>query len=160
MNEQSYTDTFYKVYRIYQFILMFHGMKDSMKKRDWQNTTRIIMLRLLLLSCFSHVWLCATPQMATHQVPLSLGFSRQEYWSGWPFLSPMQACMLSLFSHARLYATTRTAAHSQTPPSMGLPRQEYWSGLPFPSPTYYYIILQIKTSETFQSKEICLRKIY
>ena len=94
MNEQSYTDTFYKVYRIYQFILMFHGMKDSMKKRDWQNTTRIIMLRLLLLSCFSHVWLCATPQMATHQVPLSLGFSRQEYWSGWPFLSPMQACML------------------------------------------------------------------
>ena len=26
--------------------------------------------------------------MAAHQVPLSLGFSRQEYWSGLPFLSP------------------------------------------------------------------------
>ena len=33
MNEQSYTDIFYKVYRVYQFILMFHGMKDPMKKK-------------------------------------------------------------------------------------------------------------------------------
>ena len=32
---------------------------------------------LLLLSCFSHVRLCATPQTAAHQAPLSLGFSRQ-----------------------------------------------------------------------------------
>ena len=44
---------------------------------------------LLLLSSFSHVWLCATPQTAAHQAPLSLGFSRQEYWSGLPFPSPM-----------------------------------------------------------------------
>ena len=35
-------------------------------------------------SCFSHVWLCATPGTATHQAPLSMGFSRQEYWSGLP----------------------------------------------------------------------------
>ena len=48
------------------------------------------MLLLLLLSCFSPVWLCATPQMAAHQAPLSLGFSRQEHWSGLPFPSPMQ----------------------------------------------------------------------
>ena len=44
---------------------------------------------LLLLSCFSHVRHCATPQTAAHQAPLSLGFSRQEYWSGLPFPSPM-----------------------------------------------------------------------
>ena len=37
---------------------------------------------LLLLSCFSRVWLCATPQTAAHQAPPSLGFSRQEHWSG------------------------------------------------------------------------------
>ena len=42
---------------------------------------------LLLLSHFSHVRLCATPQTAAHQAPLSLGFSRQEYWSGLPFPS-------------------------------------------------------------------------
>ena len=44
---------------------------------------------LLLLSHFSRVQLCATPEMAAHQAPLSLGFSRQEQWSGLPFLSPM-----------------------------------------------------------------------
>ena len=34
------------------------------------------------------VWLFATPWTIAHQVPLSMGFSRQEYWSGLPFLSP------------------------------------------------------------------------
>ena len=34
---------------------------------------------LLLLSCFSCVQLCATPEMAAHQAPLSLGFSRKEH---------------------------------------------------------------------------------
>ena len=44
---------------------------------------------LLLLSHFSRVRLCATPQTAAHQAPPSLGFSRQEHWSGLPFPSPM-----------------------------------------------------------------------
>ena len=43
---------------------------------------------MLLLSCFSRVRLSATPQTAAHQAPLSLGFSRQERWSGLPFRSP------------------------------------------------------------------------
>ena len=30
----------------------------------------------------SHVWLLATPWTAAYQAPLSMGFSRQEYWSG------------------------------------------------------------------------------
>ena len=46
-------------------------------------------LLLLLLSHFSRVQLCATPEMAAHQAPPSLGFSRQEHWSGLPFPSPM-----------------------------------------------------------------------
>ena len=45
-------------------------------------------LLLLLLSHFSRVRLCATPQTAAHQAPPSLGFSRQEYWSGVPLPSP------------------------------------------------------------------------
>jgi len=44
---------------------------------------------LLLLSCFSHVWIYATPQTVAHQAPPSLEFSRQEHWSGLPFPSPM-----------------------------------------------------------------------
>ena len=47
------------------------------------------LLLLLLLSHFSRVWLCVTPEMAAHQAPPSLGFSRQEHWSGLPFPSPM-----------------------------------------------------------------------
>ena len=49
----------------------------------------LIMLLLLLLSQFSPVRLCAIPEMAAHQAPPSLVFSRQEHWSGLPFPSPM-----------------------------------------------------------------------
>ena len=36
----------------------------------------------------SRVRLLATPWTAAHQAPLSMGFSRQEYWSGVPLPSP------------------------------------------------------------------------
>ena len=49
----------------------------------------VLLLLLLLLSRFSRVQLCATPSTAAHQASLSLGFSRQEHWSGLPFPSPM-----------------------------------------------------------------------
>ena len=40
-----------------------------------------------MLSRFSHVQLYVTPWTVACQAPLSVGFSRQEYWSGLPFLS-------------------------------------------------------------------------
>ena len=46
---------------------------------------------LLLLSHFSRVWLCVTP---------SLGFSRQEHWSGLPFPSPMNKSEKWKWSHS------------------------------------------------------------
>ena len=49
---------------------------------------------LLLLSHFSHVRLCATPYTAAHQAPPSLGFSRQEHWSGLPLPSPSSSADL------------------------------------------------------------------
>ena len=48
------------------------------------------MLLVLLLSRLSCVRLCVTPEMASHQAPPSLGFSREEHWSGLPFPSPMR----------------------------------------------------------------------
>ena len=36
-----------------------------------------------MLSYFHHVWLFATLGTAAHQDPLSMGFSSQQYWSGW-----------------------------------------------------------------------------
>ena len=44
---------------------------------------------LLLLSHFSHVRLLVTPWAMAHQAPPSMGFSRQEYWSGVPSPSPV-----------------------------------------------------------------------
>ena len=43
---------------------------------------------LCVLSCFSRVWLYVTLWTVAHQAPLSIGFSRQEYWSGLPFPPP------------------------------------------------------------------------
>ena len=37
---------------------------------------------------FSHVQFFATPWTVAHQAPLSMGFSRQEYWSRLPFPPP------------------------------------------------------------------------
>ena len=41
-----------------------------------------------MLSCFSCVRLFVTPWTVALQAPLSVGFPRQEYWSGLPFPSP------------------------------------------------------------------------
>ena len=45
-------------------------------------------MRTCVLSHFSCVQLFATPWTVAHQAPLSMGFSWQEYWSGWPCLPP------------------------------------------------------------------------
>ena len=55
---------------------------------------------LLLLSCFNRVRLCVTPQTAAHQAPPSLGFSRQEHWSGLPFPSPVHESEKWKWSHS------------------------------------------------------------
>ena len=69
--------------------------------------------------------------MAAHQAPPSLGFSRQEHWSGLPFPSPMHESEEWKWSRSVVSnsATPWTAAY-QAPPSMGFSRQEYWSGVP------------------------------
>ena len=84
--------------------------------------------------------LLATPWTSAYQAPPSMGFSRQEYWSGLPLPSPalttlqpqIKACA-HLLSHGWLFVTLWTVAH-QTLHSMEFSKQEYWSGLPFPSP--------------------------
>ena len=53
----------------------------------WLPLRVILLLLLLLLSRFSRVRLCATPWTAAYQAPPSMGFSRQEYWSGVPLPS-------------------------------------------------------------------------
>jgi len=62
--------------------------------------------------------------MAAHQAPPSLGFSRQEYWSGSPFPSPMHESESEVTQPCPILVTPWTAAY-QAPPSMGFSRQEY-----------------------------------
>ena len=48
----------------------------------------------------SRVRLLATPWTAAHQAPLSMGFSRQEYWSGVPSPSPINTHALNIIPYS------------------------------------------------------------
>ena len=52
---------------------------------------------LLLLKCLSHVWLFVAPWTVAHQAFLSMEFSRQEYWNGFPFPPPEINAFMVLF---------------------------------------------------------------
>ena len=56
----------------------------------WQGGRGVELRWNLVCVCelLSHVGLFATPQTVARQAPLSMDFSRQEYWSGLPFSSP------------------------------------------------------------------------
>ena len=71
-NNITNTISIYRKSKILKFINIkcWQGMEQSELKT--------LLLLLLLLSHFSRVRLCATPETAAHQAPLSLGFSRQE----------------------------------------------------------------------------------
>ena len=56
--------------------LQYSDLKNSMDRKK------------VKVKSLSHVSLFATLWTAAHQAPLSMGFSRQEYWSGLPFPSP------------------------------------------------------------------------
>ena len=78
-----------------KWILKAYYPVNRCRKDHWQNPTSIHDKTLskqymLLLSHFSRVRLCVTPWTAAHQASPSLGFSRQEHWSGLPFPSPLQ----------------------------------------------------------------------
>ena len=86
-----------------------------------------------MLSHFNGVQLSATLWTSAHQAPLSMEFSRQEYWSGLPFPSLVikyEVSEMKSLSCVQLFVTPWTVAY-QAPPSMGFSKQEYWSGLPF-----------------------------
>ena len=68
--------------------LRFDDLLD-IKTHYFSVNLKVIKQSLLLLSRFSRVRLCATSWTAAHQASLSLGFSRQEHWSGLPFPIPM-----------------------------------------------------------------------
>ena len=83
--------------RILEWIAISSGGSSPPRDRNWVSciagrlftiwaTGKTCSISLLLLLChFSHVRLSVTPWTVAYQAPLSMGFSRQEYWNGLPF---------------------------------------------------------------------------
>jgi len=99
---------------------------------------------LLLLSRFSRVRLCATPETAAHQAPRPWDSPGKNTGVGCHFLSNAWKWKVKGKSLSRVWllATPWTAA-SQAPPSMGFSRQKYWSGVPLSSPEISYTYASI-----------------
>ena len=57
---------------------------------------------------FSRVWLLATPWTAAYQAPLSMGFSRQEYWSGVPLPSTTEKYSLCIIIYVNFIGMFHT----------------------------------------------------
>ena len=80
------------------------------------STAFLIIWRECMFSHFSCVCLSATPWTMARQAPLSMGFSRQEYWSGLPVPSPVikyevsEMSEVKSLSHLWLFATPWTVA--------------------------------------------------
>ena len=60
-------------------------LPSSAFQRTCKSSDRTVPSDTCVLSRFSCVWLFVTPWTVAHQAPLSMGFSRQEYWSLLPF---------------------------------------------------------------------------
>ena len=63
-------------------------MKHTAKFTDLKWTAQLISAKCTHLFSYSLIPTFATPWTAAHQAPLSMGFSRQEYWSGLPCPPP------------------------------------------------------------------------
>ena len=63
---------------------VFFTWGNDLKK----NTVRPSLVHLCMLSHFSWVQLCTIPWTVAHQAPLSMGVSRQAYWSRLPYPPP------------------------------------------------------------------------
>ena len=95
---------------------------------------------LLLLSRFSRVRLCVTPETAAHQASPSLGFSRQEHWSGLLFPSPTHESEKWKWSLSVMSDSLRP--HGLQPTWLFHPWEFPW--VPLPSPWFSSRLYLIK----------------
>ena len=105
---------------------------------------------LLLLSCFSRVRLCSTPQTAAHQAPPSLGFSRQEHWSGLHFL--LQCMKGKRESEVTQSCPTLSDPVDRSLPGSSVPgifQEEYWNGVPLPNLLAIYLHMVVYTFQCY-----------
>ena len=73
------------IYSIFNIFELCRSIYMSLKKI---NTIPVFSFWKKVKVLVTHVWLFVTPWTVAHQAPLSVGFSRQEYWSELPRSSP------------------------------------------------------------------------
>ena len=88
---------------------------------------------------FGGIWLSVTPWTEAHQAPLSMEFSRWEYWSGFPFLSPRDL----LFP----WIEPGSFALQADPLPFGPPEPGRWNRNPTPIQRICHLV--VKFSKTF-----------
>ena len=66
----------------------------SWATREAHYTTIVVTKYVCVLSRFSRAWLLVILWTVAHQAPLSMGFSRQEYWSGLPCPPPESSTII------------------------------------------------------------------
>ena len=66
----------------------FHAKMSTVKDRNCMNLIEAEDIKERWQENTEELQLCATPWTVAYQGPLSMGFSRQVYWSGLPFPSP------------------------------------------------------------------------
>ena len=85
-----------------------------------KNLPHFYINKIFCVQLLSHVLLFVAPWIVAHQAPLSMGFSRQEYWSGLPFpplgdlpdpgIEPMS--LVSPTMAGRFFTTETTCMHT------------------------------------------------
>ena len=116
-------------------ILRLHRRQPTRLLHPWNSPGKntgvgchfLLQCKKVKVKSLSTVQLLATPWTAAHQAPLSMGFSRQEYWSGVPLPSPWDC--------------TATAKSLQSCPTLCDPIDRSPPGSPVPG------ILQARTLE-------------
>ena len=116
----------------------------------------------MLLSGFSHVWLCMTNPIDDSPPGSPVPGILQARTLEWVAISFSNAwkwkVKMKSLSRVRLLATPWTAAHQA--PSMGFSRQESWSGVPLPSPGAIMIWCQLYTRSKYTTLSVVTNRKY
>ena len=113
-NERFWCLALFLTYRTKNFVLRLkqHSLVTSSGLE--QDTVRTLHA---CISCFSHVRLFWTLWTVAHQAPLSVGFSRQEYWSGLMCPPPFEVPYIGTLKNVNVCSiNVRREWHCSLPP--------------------------------------------
>ena len=113
-----------------EFLCSFPTWIQSLSAMTDKSITKNVRKRIWSkVKLLSHVWLSVTPWTVAHQAPPSMGFSRQEYWSGLPFPSPGDLPDPGIKPRCPAF---QADALTSEPPGKPLRGYDQWTNMRFP----------------------------